>query len=130
MNHRTHETLEECLSWLDHMAQWPPSWNSYNALPPQQEYVDQAKQWLTDISTLLGPSWLVPTFLTGDATGGVCIEWYSSSSSRKLTVYLDEEGYSYIKSWVLYCTHEMEDGILSNPSEFLPLWSWFTGEEG
>lgn len=83
----------------------------------------------TEAIDLIGScSWL-PIFAEPNVTtspeGRIVFEWWNME--RKLTIYVGDEGYEYIKVWGSDMDDEMEDGFARNLLEIYPLLSWLHG---
>jgi len=68
---------------------------------------------------------VVPHVGTG-LEGELVLEWWADP--RKVTLYITEEGMSFVKSWGVNIHSEMEDGSISCVEDILPLWKWLFGE--
>ncbi len=63
--------------------------------------------------------------MTTSPEGRIVFEWWNME--RKLTIYVGDEGYEYIKVWGSDMDDEMEDGFARNLLEIYPLLSWLHG---
>lgn len=106
------------LAWLQ------AGWNGYDAVPPSKAAIRRATAWIEAFRQRVlqsHGSWWTPN-VTASAEGEVVFEWWAGP--RKLTVYVDSEVTTYVKSWGPRIDTEMEDGCLSNDEEERRVWQW------
>ena len=76
-----------------------PGWNGYDAVPPTASAVDQAMRWLVSSYAECKDAhvhWYKPN-VTASSEGEVVFWWVAQD--RSLSVYIDEEGASFHKSF-------------------------------
>ncbi len=84
--------------------------------------------WLVNMRNLIidsDLSWCGPHITIEPETNDICMEWWSSH--KKLTIYKSTDKISFIKSWGVNTTSQMEsgeiDGIFTG-DRILQLWVW------
>lgn len=103
---------------------WPEGWNGYDVAAPNPNAVRHALSWIGYMykdALTTGNEWREP-HVTADEDGDVMFEWWNGE--KGLTVYVSEEGASYIRDWGPNITSEMDDGEASTPESRRMLWAW------
>lgn len=119
--------LREVMEQVIGLLRWRDGWNGYGVAAPNHKAVARALPWIQAMyrdALATDRGWRDPR-VTADEDGDAAFEW--RNGERGLSVYVSEEGASYIKHWGANITSEMEDGDASTSEARRELWSWLTG---
>lgn len=111
---------------LRSMESWDDGWNGFAAKAPTQASIRKARAWILEMYsevTSSGQRWLDP-FVTADVNGEVLFEW--RTTTKDLSIYIDENETTFIKDLGPEIGSEMIDGDASTPKTRRELWAWFT----
>ena len=111
----------EVLERLTEIENWNDNWDGYGSKSlrlPSIKYATVFVKLLPQVFESLSPK----VYISADGQGRVMMEWWQED--RALVLYFDESEIVFVKSSGDISELYMEDGIMSDASDFEPLWDW------
>lgn len=107
---------------LSKLFQLTDNWDGYDSKAPSISTIEKSRDLLIKLHKNFTQHGLFRNpFVSVSENGEVVFEWWDKD--RKLTFYIDNTEYQFLKSWGPNIFNDMEDGELSD-SNLIETWLW------
>ena len=111
---------------LSRVRSWGDDWDGAGSLAPSGKAQLKAQVFIEDAFRLTNETnyaWKFPN-ISANESGAYVLEWWRGT--KKLTIYVDSNGFEFVKVWGVNIFDEMDDGVIESDEGFKELWAWLS----